>query len=228
MADTADRHGQRPYTQSDLQFHLHGRSDALRQGACVFCHEVDQDRVGQRSARILCKARGLRSIEKTRRSRALPDQRPVHGAGPAVLPLFARNARAYCHIMATGMYVTVPEDLANCLFDDGFTPAGHKRGIETVLGDGANLVTVLVGSHEITRFVRHLWASARRRKPPPDSGTPEARGTSVGSGAKVIVERGGRRVMITLEQEGFGEAGPPEKVVQGMATLLQTLSEPDS
>jgi hypothetical protein len=146
----------------------------------------------------------------------------------AALPLCVRNARTYGHIMATGVYVTVPEDLANCLADDGFRRTGAKRGIETVLADGANLVTVLVGSHEITRFARHLWTFARRREPAPDSPTSEAPGTSGGSGAKVIVEGGGRRVVIILEQEGFGDAGPPEKVVQGMAALVQALSEPGS
>lgn len=120
------------------------------------------------------------------------------------------------------MYVTVPEDLANRLVDDGFNPAGGKRGIETVLADSANLVTVLVGSHEITRFVQHLWTFARRRVAASDS---EA--TAV-SEAMVIIERDGRRVAITLQQNGFGNAGPPENVVQGMTALLQALSEPDS
>jgi hypothetical protein len=131
--------------------------------------------------------------------------------------------------MASGVYVAVPEDLANCLIDDGFSPAGAKRGIENFLADGANvlavsanLVTVLVGSHEITRFVQHLWTSARHRRAVSDS-----RATAV-SEATVIIERDGRRMAITLQQEGFGDAGPPEKVVQGMTALLQALSEPDS
>jgi hypothetical protein len=124
--------------------------------------------------------------------------------------------------MASGVYVAVPKDLANCLIDDGFSPAGAKRGIENVLADSANLVTVLVGSHEITRFVQHLWTSARRR------GTGSDSGATVVSEARVIIERDGRRMAITLQQEGFGDAGPPEKVVQGMAALLQALSEPDS
>jgi len=124
--------------------------------------------------------------------------------------------------MGTGVYVTVPEDLANRLVDDGFNLAGGKRGIETVLADSANLVTVLVGSHEIVRFVQHLWTSARRRAAASDS---EA--TTV-SEARVIIERDGRRMVITLQQNGFGDAGPPEKVVQGMTALLKALSEPDS
>jgi hypothetical protein len=136
--------------------------------------------------------------------------------------LSVENGRAYCPIMATGVYVTIPEDLANCLVDDGFNPAGARRGIETALADSANLVTVLVGSHEMTRFVRHLWTSARRRSAASDSGA-----TAV-SESRVIIERDGRRVAITLQQEGFGDAGPPEKVVQGMTALLQALSEPAS
>jgi hypothetical protein len=123
--------------------------------------------------------------------------------------------------MTTGVYVTVPTDLANRLADDGFSLAGGKRGIETVLADSANLVTVLVGSHEITRFVQHLWTSARRQRAVSDS-----QATAV-SEARVIIERDGRRVAITLQQNGFGDAGPPEKVVQGMTALLQALSEPD-
>jgi hypothetical protein len=124
--------------------------------------------------------------------------------------------------MATGVYVTVPEDLANHLIDDGFTPTGRKRGIETVLADSANLVTVLVGSHEIKRFVQHLWTSARSRAAASDSEATAA------SEARVIIERDGWRVAITLQQNGFGDAGPPEKVVQGMTALLQALYEPDS
>src|ERR1700677_1978664 len=71
------------------------------------------------------------------------DQRHTHGApgrlaqGSIVfgrdVALFVERARPYCPIMTTGVYVTVPEDLANCLVDDGFTPAGATRGIETVL-----------------------------------------------------------------------------------------------
>jgi len=117
--------------------------------------------------------------------------------------------------MATGVYVTVQKDLANCLIDDGFAGAGNKRGAENLIADSANLVTVLVGSHEIARFVGHLWASARRRRATSDSST-----TAV-SNASVTVERDGRRVTITLEQEGFGEAGPPEKVVAGMAACFR-------
>lgn len=123
--------------------------------------------------------------------------------------------------MATGVYVAVPEDLANCLIDDGFTVAGNKRGAENLIADSANLVTVLVGSHEIARFVRHLWASAPRRRATSDSNTAAV------SNASVTVERDGRRVTITLQQEGFGDAGPPEQMVKGMTAMLQALSELD-
>ena len=124
--------------------------------------------------------------------------------------------------MATGVYVTVPKDLANRLLDDGFRDAGNNRGTaETLIADSANLVTVLVGSHEIARFVQHLWASARHRRANSDSSTPAV------SNASVTVERDGRRVTITLQQEGFGDAGPPETVVEGMAAMLQALYESD-
>ncbi len=112
------------------------------------------------------------------------------------------------------MYVKVPEELADSLADDGFRLAGTERGVElyaeTLLTTSANLVTVLVGSHEISRFIRHLWASARHRAP----------------GSKVVLERGGRRMAITLEHEGFGPDGPPETVMHGMTALLEALGEP--
>jgi hypothetical protein len=117
--------------------------------------------------------------------------------------------------MAAGVYLKVPEDLADCLAEDGFRMAGAERGVETLLADGANLVTVLVGSHEISRFVGHLWVSVRSRR------------NSPGPGVKVIVERDGRRVAITLEHEGFGDDRPPEKVVRGMTTLFKALSDLD-
>lgn len=117
--------------------------------------------------------------------------------------------------MTAGMYVKVPEDLADSLADDGFRLAGTERGVElyaeTLLTTSANLVTVLVGSHEISRFIKHLWASARHRAP----------------GSKVVLERGGRRMAITFEHEGFGTDGPPATVVHGMTALLEALAEPD-
>lgn len=111
------------------------------------------------------------------------------------------------------MYVKVPGDLANCLADDGFRVAGTERGAETLLADSANLVTVLVGSHEISRFVGHLWASIRGRR------------NSRDGGVKVIVENKGRRLALTLEYDGFGDDGPPEKVVRGMTALFEALAD---
>jgi len=117
--------------------------------------------------------------------------------------------------MADGVYVKVPKDLADCLVEDGFRSAGTERGVEAILADGANLVTVLVGSHEISRFARHLWAAVRRRRNSPSPGV------------KLIVERGGRRIAITLEHEGFSD-GPPEKVIRGMTDFLTALSDSDT
>lgn len=62
--------------------------------------------------------------------------------------------------MAASVYVKVPEDLADRLAEDGFRIAGTERGVE-LLADTANLVTVQLGSHEISRFVGHLWAPWR-------------------------------------------------------------------
>lgn len=75
--------------------------------------------------------------------------------------------------MTAGMYVKVPEDLADCLADDGFRVAGTERGAETLLADSANLVTVLVGSQKISRFVGHLWTSMRGCRNSHDGGPPE-------------------------------------------------------
>jgi hypothetical protein len=118
--------------------------------------------------------------------------------------------------MADGAYVKVPRDLADRLVEDDFREAGTERGIDSVLADSANLVTVLVGSHEISRFVGHLWTTIRLRRNSPSPGV------------KVIVERGGRRVVLTLEHEGFGDDGPPEKVVRGMSALLTSLADHDT
>lgn len=118
--------------------------------------------------------------------------------------------------MADGVYVKVPKDLADRLAEDAFREAGTERGIEPVLSDAANLVTVLVGSQEISRFVAHLWAAVRHRR------------NSASPGVKLVVEREGRRVAITLEHEGFGDNGPPAKVVHGMAALLTALTDNDT
>jgi hypothetical protein len=118
--------------------------------------------------------------------------------------------------MADSVYVKVPKDLADCLAEDDFRSSGPERGIETALADGANLVTVLVGGHEVARFVRHLWATVRRRRNSPSPAV------------KLVVERGGRRIAITLEHDGFGDDGPPEKMIRGMADFLTALSESDA
>lgn len=114
--------------------------------------------------------------------------------------------------MGAGFYIKVQRDLADSLADDGFRLAGTERGAETLLADSANLVTVVVGSHEISRFVKHLWTAVRGRR--------NSRGT-----AKVVVENHGRRISLTLEHEGFGDDGPPEKLAHGMTALIASLSD---
>jgi hypothetical protein len=109
--------------------------------------------------------------------------------------------------------VQISRDLADALADDGFRVAGAERGAEALLGDSANLVTVLVGSQQISEFVRHLWKSAHRGKPTPETGQ------------KVIIEHDGRRIALTLEHDGFGDDGPPQTLVAGMASLFKALSE---
>lgn len=116
--------------------------------------------------------------------------------------------------MTSAFYVQVPSDVAGRLVEDGFREAGAQRGIDALLGTSANLVTIAVGSHEISRFVRHLWDTTWRHKR-----TPQAE-------SKVIIEHDGRRVTITLEHEGFGEDGPPETVLAGLSALLAVLAKP--
>jgi hypothetical protein len=125
--------------------------------------------------------------------------------------------------MTVGMYVKVPEPLAESLAEDGFREVGPERGIELyvndaamLVGTAANLVTVLVGRHEISRFVRHLWASARGHKPIRQEGM------------TVVLQRGSQRVAITLQHEGFDGEEPPRTVVHGMSALLEALADPDA
>jgi hypothetical protein len=117
------------------------------------------------------------------------------------------------------MYVKVPEPLAESLAADGFRVAGPERGIElyaeTFLAASANLVTILVARHEISRFVAHVWACARRRAP--------AQRHSL----TVVLEQDDRRLAITLEHEGFGDDAPPQAAVRGLAALVEALAEPD-
>ena len=88
----------------------------------------------------------------------------------------------------------------------------------TVRGCGAdpaaNLVTILVGRHEIARFIAHMWAHA----PGHESDRHDLR---------VALERDGQRLAITLEHEGFGSEGPSPQAVRGMTALLEALAEPD-
>ena len=67
--------------------------------------------------------------------------------------------------MAGGVYVNVPEPLADSLVGEGFRRAGINRGIDPgwALAAGANLVTIFVSRHEIAEFVARLWAAARGR-----------------------------------------------------------------
>jgi len=67
--------------------------------------------------------------------------------------------------MVAGVYVEVPEQLADSLITDGFRRSGFRRGIDplSAISAGANLVTIFVARHEIARFVAHLWAAARGR-----------------------------------------------------------------
>jgi hypothetical protein len=124
--------------------------------------------------------------------------------------------------MTAGMYVNVPEPLADALVEDGFREGGAERGIELyvndagiLLGAASSFVTVFVARHEISRFIAHLWASVRHGKPDrPD-------------GITVALQRGSQRVVITLEHEGFDDEQPPRRVVHAMSALLEALADSD-
>jgi hypothetical protein len=118
--------------------------------------------------------------------------------------------------MAVGFYVSVPEDLAESLVNDGFRRSGPVRGVADdvfgALAAGANLTTVLVGAHEIGRLARHLWVAARRRT---------HNDTHV---TTVVIEDDRRRVAISLEHQGFEGDEPPEDAVEGMVALIKALA----
>ena len=119
--------------------------------------------------------------------------------------------------MVAGVYVEVPEQLADSLITDGFRRSGFRRGIDplSAISAGANLVTIFVTRHEIARFVAHLWPAARCRAANRDQES------------MVVFEQHGRRVTISLDHEGFGDGGPPADVVRGMTGPLEAQAELD-
>jgi hypothetical protein len=119
--------------------------------------------------------------------------------------------------MVAGVYVDVPEQLADSLITDGFRRFGFRRGIDPVaaIPAGANLVTIFVARHEIARFVAHLWAAARGR-------AANRNHESMG-----VFEHRGRRVTISLDHEGSGDGGPPPEMARGMTGPLEARAELD-
>jgi hypothetical protein len=119
--------------------------------------------------------------------------------------------------MVASVYVEVPGQLADTLAADACRESGFRRGIDphTAISAEANLVTIFVARHEIVRFVEHLWAAARGR-------TADREHDST-----VAFEHRGRRVATSLDREGFGDDGPPLKVVHGVTGLLEVLTELD-
>ena len=119
--------------------------------------------------------------------------------------------------MVAGVYVEVPEQLADSLITDGFRRSGFRRGIDPVaaISAGANLVTIFAVRHEIVRFVAHLWAAARGRAANRDHES------------MVVFEHRGRRVTISLGHEGSGDGGPPQEMARGMTGPLEARAELD-
>jgi hypothetical protein len=119
--------------------------------------------------------------------------------------------------MVAGVYVEVPEQLADSLIRDGFRRSGFRRGIDPVaaISAGANLVTIFVARHGIARFVAHLWAAARGRAANRDHEL------------MVVFEHRDRRVTISLDHEGSGDGGSPPEVVRGMTGPLDARAELD-
>jgi hypothetical protein len=119
--------------------------------------------------------------------------------------------------MVAGVYVEVPEQLADSLITDGFRRSGFRRGIDPVaaISARANLVTIFVARHEIARFVAHLWAAARGRAANRDH-------ESMG-----VFEHRGRRVTISLDHEGSGDGGAPQEMARGMTGPLEARAELD-
>jgi hypothetical protein len=118
--------------------------------------------------------------------------------------------------MVAGVYVEVPEQLADSLITDGFRRSGFRRGIDPVaaISAGANLVTIFVARHGIARFVAHLWAAARGRAANRDH-------ESI-----AVFEHRGRRVTSSLDHEGSG-GGPPPEMARGMTGPLEARAELD-
>ncbi|MDN3355816.1 hypothetical protein [Actinomadura sp. DC4] len=120
--------------------------------------------------------------------------------------------------MATGVYIDVPQDLADLLAEDGFRRAGVKRGVEVVdavqigVGLGANLVTILLAKYQIPQFVKHWWNFAR-------GGGPAERRS-----VKITFEADGEPAALTFEHEHDGP--PPEVVVRAMIACLESLIRP--
>ena len=100
--------------------------------------------------------------------------------------------------MAGGVYVNVPEPLADSLVGEGFRRAGIKRGIDPgwALAAGANLVTIFASRHEIAEFVARLWAAAR------------GRAAIHTHDSMVAIENGNRRAAITAALAELDEDRP--------------------
>ena len=79
--------------------------------------------------------------------------------------------------MVAGVYVEVPEQLADSLITDGLRRSGFRRGIDPVaaISAGANLVTIFVARHEIARSSR---AFGRQREVAPLTATTSRWGSS--------------------------------------------------
>jgi hypothetical protein len=114
--------------------------------------------------------------------------------------------------MAAGVYVEVPEELADLLEDDDFVVAGSPRGAGadaliavSAAGAGASVATILLVRHDIHRFIGHLWNWTRTR----------------GDGVEVTFAQTVGELSVTYRMKNL----PPEIAVDLITTSLAPLLE---
>jgi hypothetical protein len=125
--------------------------------------------------------------------------------------------------MASGVYVQVPQDLADILKDDDFVVAGGTWGaasdalivVGTSVGIGAQLTTVLLARHDLARFVRHVWAWTTRRR---DGADREL---------EIRIKVGTGSLTLTCRAEGLSPETATQMITTVLTPALTQLANPD-